>query len=170
MTNKAMYMTGIRKMEMREIDVPRPKDDQVLIKLEYVGICGSDVHYLEHGKIGDFIVEGDFILGHECSGVVVEVGKLVRKLKVGDKVALEPGVPCGQCEFCKSGKYNLCLTVAFFSDSSVSRLFDELHCLPGKYGFQTAGERFDERRSACRAFLAVGLQLLRREVSGWATG
>lgn len=115
MENKAVYMTGIRKMETREIGVPVPGEDQVLIKLEYVGICGSDVHYLEHGKIGSFVVEGDFILGHECSGVVVEVGKGVRKLKVGDKVALEPGVTCGRCEFCKSGKYNLCPDVEFLA-------------------------------------------------------
>lgn len=115
MVNKAFYMTGLRKLEMREISAPVPKDDQVLIKLEYVGICGSDVHYLEHGRIGDFVVEGDFILGHECSGVVVETGKNVRQLKVGDKVALEPGIPCGQCEFCKSGKYNLCPDVEFLA-------------------------------------------------------
>lgn len=111
MKNKAMYMTGLRKMEMREIS----GEDQVLIKLEYVGICGSDVHYLEHGRIGDFVVEGDFILGHECSGVVVEVGNRVKKLKAGDKVALEPGVTCGQCEFCKSGRYNLCPSVEFLA-------------------------------------------------------
>lgn len=115
MTNKAFYMTGLRRMEMREISVPVPKEDQVLIKLEYVGICGSDVHYLEHGRIGDFIVEGDFILGHECSGIVTETGKNVKQLKVGDKVALEPGIPCGHCEFCKSGRYNLCPDVEFLA-------------------------------------------------------
>lgn len=115
MVNKAFYMTGLRKMEMREISIPVPKEDQVLIKLEYVGICGSDVHYLENGRIGDFVVKGDFILGHECSGVVVETGKNVKQLKVGDRVALEPGITCGQCEFCKSGKYNLCPDVEFLA-------------------------------------------------------
>ena len=115
MKNRAAYMTGLNKMEIREIEVPVPKEKQVLVKLEYVGICGSDVHYLEYGKIGDFIVNGDFILGHECAGTVVSVGSGVQNLKVGDKVALEPGCTCGQCEFCKTGRYNLCPDVEFLA-------------------------------------------------------
>ncbi len=115
MKNRAAYMTGINKMEIRDIEVPKLREKDVLVKLEYVGICGSDVHYLEHGKIGDFIVNGDFILGHECAGTVVEVGSGVQNLKVGDKVALEPGITCGQCEFCKTGRYNLCPDVEFLA-------------------------------------------------------
>ncbi|EPR11930.1 NAD(P)-dependent alcohol dehydrogenase [Ruminiclostridium papyrosolvens] len=115
MKNRAAYMTGINKMEIRDIEVPKLREKDVLVKLEYVGICGSDVHYLEHGKIGDFIVNGDFILGHECAGTVVEVGSGVQNLQVGDKVALEPGITCGQCEFCKTGRYNLCPDVEFLA-------------------------------------------------------
>ena len=115
MKNRAAYMTGINKMEIRDIEIPKLKDKDVLIKIEYVGICGSDVHYLEHGKIGDFIVNGDFILGHECAGTVVEIGTAVENLKVGDRVALEPGQTCGHCEFCKAGKYNLCRAVEFLA-------------------------------------------------------
>ena len=74
MKNTAAYMTGINRLELREIPMPQAKEKQVIVKMEYVGICGSDVHYLEHGKIGDFIVDGDFILGHECAGTVVAVG------------------------------------------------------------------------------------------------
>ncbi|WP_024831536.1 NAD(P)-dependent alcohol dehydrogenase [Ruminiclostridium josui] len=115
MKNRAAYMTGINKIEIRDIEVPKLREKDVLVKLEYVGICGSDVHYLEHGKIGDFIVNGDFILGHECAGTVVEIGSGVQNLQVGDKVALEPGITCGQCEFCKSGRYNLCPDVEFLA-------------------------------------------------------
>ena len=115
MKNRAAYMTGLNKLEIREIEVPVPKEKQVLVKLEYVGICGSDVHYLEHGKIGDFVVNGDFILGHECAGTIVAIGAKVETLKVGDKVALEPGITCGQCEFCKTGRYNLCPDVEFLA-------------------------------------------------------
>ncbi len=115
MKNRAAYMTGLNKMEIRDIEVPKPGEKDVLVKLEYVGICGSDVHYLEHGKIGDFVVNGDFILGHECAGTVVEIGSGVQNLKVGDRVALEPGITCGQCEFCKTGKYNLCPDVEFLA-------------------------------------------------------
>ncbi|WP_042203176.1 NAD(P)-dependent alcohol dehydrogenase [Paenibacillus camerounensis] len=115
MKNRAFYMTELKKMEMREIELPVPADGEVIVKLEYVGICGSDVHYLEHGRIGDFVVEGDFILGHECAGRVVELGPGVKHLKIGDRVALEPGITCGQCEFCRSGKYNLCPDVKFLA-------------------------------------------------------
>lgn len=115
MKNRAVFMTGLNHMEMREIPVPVPKEKEILLKVEYVGICGSDVHYLEYGKIGDFVVDGDFILGHECAGTITAVGSSVTTLKVGDRVALEPGCTCGQCEFCKSGKYNLCPDVEFLA-------------------------------------------------------
>ena len=72
-----------------------------------MGICGSDVHFYEAGKIGGFIVEPPFILGHETAGIVEEVGSAVKDLKPGDKVALEPGVPCGRCsEGCYKVKLN----------------------------------------------------------------
>jgi len=115
MKNKAIYMSGTYNMVWKEIPVPEIKDNEVLVKIEAVGICGSDVHYYQHGKIGDFIVEGDLILGHESAGEVVAVGKNVKSLKIGDKVALEPGKTCGKCEFCKSGLYNLCPDVEFFA-------------------------------------------------------
>lgn len=115
MKNEAFFMTGLEQMEKRDVPMPAPKEKQVVVKLEYVGICGSDVHYYENGRIGDFIVDGDFILGHECAGTVVELGEGVKDLKVGDRVALEPGITCGQCEFCKSGRYNLCPDVEFLA-------------------------------------------------------
>lgn len=115
MENKAIFMQGTNNMVWKGIPVPIIKDNEVLIKVEAVGICGSDMHYYQHGKIGDFIVEGDFILGHEAAGTVVEVGKDVKKLKIGDRVALEPGKTCGKCEFCKGGLYNLCPHVEFFA-------------------------------------------------------
>jgi L-iditol 2-dehydrogenase len=95
-------------MGYTERPIPTPKDNEVLVKLEYVGICGSDLHYYETGAIGAYVVEPPFVLGHEPGGVVVEVGKDVKHLKVGDKVALEPGKTCGQCEFCKTGRYWMC--------------------------------------------------------------
>jgi L-iditol 2-dehydrogenase len=115
MNNKAAFMTGLHSIEIRDTEVPKPKDDEVLVRIEYVGICGSDVHFYETGKIGDFIVEPPFILGHETAGVVEEVGSNVKDLKAGDKVALEPGVPCGICQSCRSGWYNLCPQVVFMA-------------------------------------------------------
>ncbi len=110
---KVAVMEGIGKIGFEERDIPKAKDNEVLVKLEYVGICGSDLHYYESGAIGDYVVKPPFVLGHEPGGTVVEVGKEVKHLKVGDRVALEPGKTCGHCEFCKTGRYNLCPDVVF---------------------------------------------------------
>lgn len=122
---KVAVMNGIGKMGFEERDIPEPKADEVLVKLEYVGICGSDLHYYETGAIGDYVVKPPFVLGHEPGGTVVEVGKNVTHLKVGDRVALEPGKTCGHCEFCKQGKYNLCPEVVFFATPPVDGVFQE---------------------------------------------
>lgn len=122
---KVAVMLGIGKMGFEERDIPNPKDDEVLVKLEYVGICGSDLHYYETGAIGDYVVNPPFVLGHEPGGTVVEVGKNVKHLKVGDRVALEPGKTCGHCEFCKTGRYNLCPDVVFFATPPVDGVFQE---------------------------------------------
>ena len=90
-----------------------------------LGICGSDLHYYETGAIGDYVVEPPFVLGHEPGGTVVEVGKNVTHLKAGDRVALEPGKTCGHCEFCKTGRYNLCPDVVFFATPPVDGVFQE---------------------------------------------
>ena len=122
---KVAVMEAIGKIKMEERDIPKAKDNEVLVKLEYVGICGSDLHYYETGAIGDFVVEPPFVLGHEPGGTVVEVGKDVKHLKVGDRVALEPGKTCGHCEFCKTGRYNLCPDVVFFATPPVDGVFQE---------------------------------------------
>lgn len=118
-------MNGIGKIGFEERNIPNPKANEVLVKLEYVGICGSDLHYYETGAIGDYVVEPPFVLGHEPGGVVVEVGEEVHHLQVGDRVALEPGKTCGHCEFCKQGKYNLCPDVIFFATPPVDGVFQE---------------------------------------------
>ena len=124
-TMKAAVMEGIGRMGYTQRPIPTPKDDEVLVKLEYVGICGSDMHYYETGAIGDYVVKPPFVLGHEPGGTVVEVGSNVKHLKVGDRVALEPGKTCGHCEFCRQGKYNLCPDVVFFATPPVDGVFQE---------------------------------------------
>ncbi|MGV1059635.1 NAD(P)-dependent alcohol dehydrogenase [Clostridium perfringens] len=122
---KVAVMNGIGKMDLIERDIPIVKENEVLVKLDYVGICGSDLHYYENGRIGDYIVEPPFVLGHEPGGVVVEVGNKVKHLNIGDRVALEPGKTCGHCEFCKTGRYNLCPDVIFFATPPVDGVFQE---------------------------------------------
>lgn len=95
--------------------------------MDTIGICGSDVHYLVHGRIGDFILKKPMIIGHEASGVVHKIGKSVKHLKVGDRVAIEPGVPCRYCDHCKQGRYNLCADMVFCAtppvDGNLSRYY-----------------------------------------------
>ena len=124
-TMRVAIMEGIGKMGFTQRPIPTPKEDEVLVKLEYVGICGSDLHYYEKGAIGDFVVEPPFVLGHEPGGTVVEVGSKVSHLKVGDRVALEPGKTCGRCKYCRQGKYNLCPDVVFFATPPVDGVFQE---------------------------------------------
>ncbi|KAJ51419.1 L-iditol 2-dehydrogenase [Clostridium tetanomorphum] len=122
---KVAIMNEIGKMGFIQKDIPEIMDNEVLVKIEYVGICGSDLHYYETGRIGDYVVEPPFVLGHEAGGTIVKVGKNVSHLKVDDRVALEPGKTCGHCEFCKSGKYNLCSDVVFFATPPVDGTFQE---------------------------------------------
>ena len=111
---KAAVLTGLRQMEI--MDLPDPSienDNDVLLKIEKVGVCGSDVHYYETGKIGRQVVEYPFIIGHECSATVKAVGPAVTGVKVGDPVVVDPAVPCHECDQCIAGRENTCHTVQF---------------------------------------------------------
>lgn len=156
MKNMAAFMTGLNKLEIREVPMPEVKDDQVLVKIEYTGICGSDVHYLEHGRIGDFVVEGDFILGHESGGTVEAVGPKVTSLKVGDKVALEPGITCGQCKYCKTGRYNLCPDVEFLATPPYHGSFMNYIAFPENMAFKLP-EKMSTKEGALVEPLSVGM-------------
>ncbi|KAK1397641.1 hypothetical protein POM88_007504 [Heracleum sosnowskyi] len=90
----------------------------IRIKMKSVGICGSDVHYLKTMCV-DFLVEDPMIIGHECSGIVEEIGRDVKDLVSGDRVALEPVISCWRCCQCKQGIYNLCPDMKFFATPPV---------------------------------------------------
>ena len=124
-TMKTAVMTGLKELEWEQRPIPVPSKGEVLVRVEHVGICGSDLHYYEQGAIGDFKVSFPFVLGHEAAGTVVEIGEGVTDLAVGDRVAMEPGKTCGHCEFCKQGKYNLCPDVVFFATPPVDGVFQE---------------------------------------------
>jgi L-iditol 2-dehydrogenase len=154
--NKAIFMHGTNQMVWKDIPMPVVRGNEVLVKVEAVGICGSDVHYYQHGRIGDFVVEGDFILGHECAGEVVEVGSGVKSLKIGDRVALEPGKTCGKCEFCKTGRYNLCPDVEFFATPPYHGVFRNYVTHPEDMCFKLP-ENVSNVEGALVEPLAVGL-------------
>lgn len=154
---KAAFMRGTDKMILKEIEVPSIKDDEVLVSLEYVGICGSDVHYYHHGNCGAYKVDlsQDYMLGHECAGTITEVGKNVSDLKVGDRVALEPGITCGKCEACKSGHYNLCPDVVFLATPPVQGCNEEFIAFPADMCFKLP-ENVSTKAGALIEPLSVG--------------
>lgn len=156
MENKAVFMQGTNNMGFKEVPMPTLTERDVLVKVDIVGICGSDVHYYQHGRIGDFIVEGDFILGHECAGEVVAVGPAVKSLQVGDRVALEPGKTCGRCEYCKTGRYNLCPEVEFFATPPFHGVFTNYVAHPEDMCFKLP-DNVSNAEGALVEPLAVGL-------------
>lgn len=122
---KAVFLEEFKSLKIKEIPKPEISEDEVLINIKEVGLCGSDLHYYNEGRIGGFIVEKPIILGHESSGVVSEVGKKVNNFRIGDRVAIEPGIPCYKCDFCKTGKYHLCSDIKFFATPPVDGAFTE---------------------------------------------
>ena len=133
---KTAVMTAIRKIEFQDRPMPKVQPHEVLVEIEYVGVCGSDLHYYEDGRIGDYIVDGPIVLGHEVAGVVTELGSAVKNLEIGDRVAIGPQITCGTCEFCKSGKYNLCREVEFFATPPVDGVFQEYVAHPAELCFK----------------------------------
>ena len=114
MSNPSLVLNKIDDITFEKYDSPKiEQDNEVLVEVKKTGICGSDIHYYAHGKIGTFVLTKPMVLGHESAGIVVEVGKKVSTLKVGDRVAIEPGVPSRFSDEYKSGRYNLCPHMCF---------------------------------------------------------
>jgi L-iditol 2-dehydrogenase len=106
---KQIVLTGIRQMSMQHVREPEITDPgEVKIKLASIGVCGSDIHYYSEGKIGSQVVQYPFAVGHECSGVVVEKGKDVTNIEIGDLVVIDPAVHCGECDQCLAGRPHTC--------------------------------------------------------------
>lgn len=152
---KVNVLQGTKQFEYTEREKPSPQSGEVLVKVDVVGICGSDLTYYEHGRIGDFIVEDPLVLGHEVSGTVVELGEGVTTHKVGDRVALEPNITCGECEACRRGEYNLCPDVEFFATPPIDGVFQEFVTHPAYLSFILPDE-VDQVEGAMVEPLAVG--------------
>jgi len=117
--NRAAVLHGPRDLRLEQRPVPAPAPDEVLLKIRSVGICGSDAHYYEHGRIGSRVVREPLVLGHEACGGVAAVGSSVTRHRPGDRVCVEPGVPCGRCRECRTGHYNVCPDLRFYGSPPV---------------------------------------------------
>jgi len=115
MTNVAAVMPELGRIELQDVPEPQPAPREAVVQIEAVGVCGSDTAYYTHGRIGDWIVDGPLILGHEVAGRVIAVGDRVTRVAVGDRVAIEPGRPCRDCEDCLAGRYHLCSRLEFLA-------------------------------------------------------
>lgn len=115
MSNRAAVMTELGRIIIEERPEPDPGPMEAVVRIEAVGVCGSDTAYYKVGRIGDYVVDGPIILGHEVSGQVIQVGNDVTNVAVGDRVAIEPGTPCRNCRECMAGRYHLCPDLVFLA-------------------------------------------------------
>jgi L-iditol 2-dehydrogenase len=137
---KAALLTGIKKFEIQQVPDPHIiGDNDVLIRIKMVGVCGSDIHYYTTGRIGSQIVKYPFIIGHEAAGIVERTGEKVTRVKSGQKIAIDPAVSCGHCDQCKSGRENTCRELLFMGnpgqlDGALSEyiVINERSCYPLK--------------------------------------
>jgi L-iditol 2-dehydrogenase len=135
---KAAFLTGIREIEIRDIPEPDgPGAADVLLKVDTVGVCGSDMHYYRTGRIGDQVVEFPWLIGHECAASVVEVGSDVEDLKAGDRVAVDPLIWCNQCDQCRRGRVHTCRDQRFLGcPGQVAGCMTELLVMPAQSCFK----------------------------------
>ncbi|MBT3294828.1 MAG: alcohol dehydrogenase catalytic domain-containing protein [Verrucomicrobia bacterium] len=162
---KAMKLTGIRQMEM--IEVPPPEivnDNDVLIKMRTVGVCGSDVHYYEKGRIGSQVVAYPYAVGHEGSGVVEAVGATVSGVKPGDRIAIEPAMSCGECDQCQAGRPHTCRDLRFLGcPGQAEGCLSEYVVMPEGSCFKvTEKTTFDE--AAISEPLAIGVYAVKQSI------
>ncbi|MCL2112010.1 MAG: alcohol dehydrogenase catalytic domain-containing protein [Clostridiales bacterium] len=154
---KAALMMGPKNIVMGEMDKPTYGDDEVLVNVKHVGVCGADLDFYEHGAIGAWVLSFPHVLGHEPAGVVAEVGKNVTHLKPGDKVVIEPGKPCFVCPTCFKGMYNLCDNMLFMSVPGVPGAFCEYVAWPGRLVYKVP-DSMDTADACLTEPLAIGFR------------
>jgi len=160
-SNTAAVLKSINEIHLESRPIPKPGQQDVLVAIKTVGICGSDVHYWTHGRIGDFIVNSPMVLGHESSGVVEEVGSSVKHLKKGDRITLEPGIPCRYCDFCKAGRYNLCPDVKFMATPPIDGSLTNYFTHPADFCYKLPDHVSFDEGALCEP-LSVGIHACNR--------
>lgn len=115
---KAFFLHGRQDLRLAEVEVPKADAGQVVLRVRRAGICGSDIHYYSHGRVGSFVPKRPFVLGHEFAGEIVQIGDGVSTQLLGRRVTVDPSMPCGNCGYCRAGRYNLCGSMRFFGSAS----------------------------------------------------
>ncbi|MDQ6754741.1 MAG: NAD(P)-dependent alcohol dehydrogenase [Actinomycetota bacterium] len=153
------------QITLETVTVPSPDDDQVLVQVAAVGVCGSDVHYYQHGRIGGYVVDHPLILGHELSGRIVSVGRDIDPMRIGQRVAVEPQRPCRTCPQCKSGRYNLCPDMEFYATPPIDGAFTEYVAIQSDFAHDIPDNVSDEAGALIEP-LSVGLWACQRAEIG----
>lgn len=161
MENREALLLEPGKIQVFPCDMPTIGKDEVLVKMEYCGVCGSDVHYFRFGRIGRREVTFPYVLGHECTGEVLEIGSEVTNVAVGDKIVMEPGLGCGHCEYCMTGRYNLCEEMKFMATPPYNGAFKKYMAYPARGCFKLP-EGVSTLEGAMIEPLAVGMHAARR--------
>ncbi|KAI6747664.1 hypothetical protein HG530_015772 [Fusarium avenaceum] len=160
--NEAFVLRGPLDVSFEDRPVPKITDPySVLIRVDYTGICGSDVHYWCDGKLGPFVLESPMVLGHESAGTVIQVGAKVQLLKQGDRVAMEPGIPCRRCDRCKEGNYNICLEMAFAATPPYDGTLATYYVLPEDFCYKLP-ENVSLEEGSMLEPLSVAVHILRQ--------
>jgi len=158
---KAAVLYKPYDIRLEEVETPKIRADQVLVRVRAVGICGSDVHYYKTGRAGLYVVKEPIILGHECSGEIAEIGDDVEGFNPGEPVVIEPGFPCRRCFYCKSGRYNLCEDVRFYGTPPVNGAFCEYVAADADFVYKMPESLTFEEGSMIEP-LSVGIHATRR--------
>ncbi|KAL2611234.1 hypothetical protein R1flu_022926 [Riccia fluitans] len=167
--NLAAWVCGVDVLKIEPYELPAKLGaNDVRVAIKAVGICGSDVHYLKHMRIADFIVKEPMVIGHESAGIVEEIGSDVKHLEVGDRVALEPGISCSRCKLCKEGFYNLCPEMKFFATPPVHGSLANRVVHPADLCFKLPENVSLEEGAMCEP-LSVGVHACRRANVGAET-
>lgn len=160
-TMNASVLTGVHEIGIQSVEVPEIAPDQVLVRVSAVGICGSDVHYYEHGRIGPYVVDAPLILGHELSGRIEAVGADVDPARIGQRVAVEPQRACRVCAQCKAGRYNLCPAMEFYATPPIHGGFSEFVVIQADFAHPIPDNVSDEA-AALMEPLSVGIWACQR--------
>ncbi len=162
---KSIVCHGPKDLRIQDADIPAPGAHQLLVRVAYGGICGSDLHYFQHGGFGTVRIREPMALGHEVSGIVHSVGAQVQGLRAGQRIAISPSRPCGQCRFCQLGQHNHCLAMRFYGSAMpfphIQGAFSEFIVIEAHQA-HAIGDHLSLSEAALAEPLSVGLHAIQR--------
>lgn len=162
---KSIVCHGPKDLRIQNADIPAPGAHQLLVRVAFGGICGSDLHYFQHGGFGTVRIREPMALGHEVSGIVHSVGSQVQGLSAGQRIAISPSRPCGQCRFCQLGQHNHCLAMRFYGSAMpfphIQGAFSEFIVIEAHQA-HAIGDHLSLSEAALAEPLSVGLHAIQR--------